>query len=154
MDTSNSLDISIKMMQESIFPDERELAGKTEQALKELINKLKPILSYVCKPINSSFRGIEIGKNPIKTLEKRSLFLTENGNFMTKVEGERLLGEDDFRDLNTQNYLGRWTEYPFEYLLDRLQAILVGAEEKKEKHLASIAERRAKLDKIIEILKS
>lgn len=182
MDTSNNLkdfSFSIVQLRVSGLPGDGELADKAIQVIEGIVQQLKPILRYITvptlpiiagKPNQFVFcekivpnhylfkdakrrRAIEIGKNPNKNTFSRSvLYLGENGKFFEAEECFYAPSNSrHFHDI--EDITACWITYPVDFMINQLQAALHEAMEKRENHLASIAERSAKLDQIMEILK-
>lgn len=153
------------------------LVDQLKPVLRYIANPI-PIIAGVagppgCKDIVNPFdpeyyqglseRAVELGKNPKSTLSS-ILFLGEDGEFFTAEEcpfapknSRHFHYKKSWGDLRKivlyDKWVGSWDEYPFDYLIAHLQAAFHKAKEKREKHLASIAERSSKLDQIMEILK-
>lgn len=182
MDTSNNLkDFSFSIVQLRVggLPGDGELADKAIQIIEGIVQQLKPILRYITFPIPPTINGnpdqfalcanivpghylientkrrraIEIGKDSNKNISSRStLYLGENGEFF-KAEECSYAPSNQRHSHNIEDINNCWITYPVGLIINKLQAALHEAMEKRENHLSSVAERSAKLDQIIAILK-
>jgi len=176
MDTSSNFRAII--LEKSQHPEDRELAVKAEEVVKEIIEKLKPILRYVSEPIpfvgsiekecenpnftivnvyQSNSRGVRIMEiealyTELYTAVGEILFLTERGDFFS-VTRCKVTRHKEHYHLKRNAVEAPWKLVPFGELIASLEIVLRYAEEKREQHLQSIRERREKLDEILEILK-
>ena len=163
------MNFEVAKLRESGFPEDAELAEKAEKVVELLVKELKPVLRYIAIPFlvkktnvspPSSFRAIEIicfKRYPAEELEY--LFLSEDGIFFTakEIKASQYSHEKDYYQptaTGENDILSTWRAIPFNEFTASLEEALRQAKEKREKHLASIAERSARLDKIMEILKS
>lgn len=172
--------LSIADMREG-FHEDVELADKVVRVIHTLIQQLKPVLRYVATPIlivntgiDSQYccargvkegkistryvRAVEIGKNSkIFPTDDVVLFLREDGEFFSSSERECCTTDFHhyhFQTLREKSWEDLILHYPINQLIDKLQRVFDDTKEKREKHLASIAERSDKLDRIMEILES
>lgn len=164
MDTSINFGTACPLdLHNSQFSEERDLADKIKIVFEQLAENLKPILKYISTSYeiyaSTTLDGFTRGcRNKVRAIEVcqhkgNYLLLREDGVFFLCVKTS--IGEPGkFRAENTSRVAPytTWGKFPFEMALASLQRYLKTAQEKREKHLASIRERREDLDKILAIL--
>jgi hypothetical protein len=175
MDTSNNQKkeipyaiCTIEDMERSSVADENEMGKKMETILEKVVGMLKPILKYVTMPLPFSddpgmriMHVIKIETDCLRLPDKRILFLEDDGRFFSALRydgqqtGKPIYGSKyyDQKDGKGSN-IAKYKQLPFDCLLGFLQSQLETAKRKREEHLRAIAERQAKLDQILKILKS
>ncbi len=155
-------------------PEERALIEKASVVVREIVAQLRPILRYVSEEVLVStdpdgpcksqraqcIPGIPVGTRWLRAIEvfelraepREVLFLAEGGVFFVA----RLCMSSHSRHFHEAWREGeRWTWQlaPFAALLQTLRDKLGEAEDRREKHLASIRERSKMLDRVLAVIK-
>lgn len=169
MDTSNSdLHVSVLDLEGSPHSEDRELVKNYEEVLEGVVKTLQPVLRYLCSPRYLSFHYLDFkGQALMRSFSVRCVqvgnfsnqtdhlvFLTEKGKFFMVVSPANSVHCKD--DKSIQRHLDDgtddWKCVLFDVLLQKLQAMLAEAEEKRQKHLEAVASRRRTLDKLLAVL--
>jgi len=176
MDTSNSdLNVKVYDLKSSLHPEDQETVKNYEQALKMIIEEIKPILRYICTVVyfNNLLNGVrcfEVGNFEAYYGNKFTLFLAENGKFFATREVKEAknklqivdmgnimqgLGYECIpKDIVTQGDNLTWIHMPFSELIANIKAVLDQAEQKRREHLETLEKRSRLLGKILETIKT
>jgi hypothetical protein len=166
MDTSNILNfVSVRKLEKSEEPAERQLATEAAKALHETVKKLKPYLRHVATPIwapytthtwwpritrgpylrwrwwrINSFRGIELVCLDDAKHERPVLFIDEKGHFRRGLRGYGLtwLIKEDFYYTDVTKDADAWKDFPFGTVVSALTTVFEDAVSRRERALASL----------------
>lgn len=184
MDSSNSpLNVTVWSLRNSPHHEDHKQAEKCEQILNDVLALLKPILRYVCTPrkfyndnnmngIRCLLVGTYIGVYEQHKDRPVHVFLSEFGVFFEAQKEAVLIasGSNDLVMLGAGGARGEkvaelvrngyndqyctWNQLPFDELITNLRNVLAEAEEKRQQHLKTVADRREVLDQIIAVMRS
>lgn len=151
MVTANSLtqDLGFKVREllSSGLHEDGSVAELATKTVKQIVEKIKPILHYICVLVNAKDAQIYLIKVVVgkyRDVDKLSLALTRDGHW--GVLNEETTPVNFFEEADA------WTYVPFGELVNGLQEALKLAEDKRAEHLQAVSKRSELLANIRKVI--
>lgn len=169
MDTSNSMQFTVHNLEQSEHEEDNFLAARCCEVLEAILERIRPIAKYIVKPMKflvvDEFTGQCGEPRTARCVELVKLitgyiYMSEQGFLFSaqdiNSDAEKGVCRTDLPDGQFFGLMEKgdegWKDVVFGDLLGAVQSMLANAEQLRQQHLDSVAERRKVLDCVMELV--